>query len=480
MIKKLPEPTRAAETLPSFLDSSADTDTTGVETLAETIDEPTDADGVAADDTVATDETAAVTEEPPAAESTPPAEESPRQRDRRPARPTGGSLALGLGLVALMGAPASLFVPTLATYGFTPNLLFVLGALLAAAGMTQRHVGRMQQRLDEAENRRRADATAVNQNLQLLVDDSQRDKVPAQGEELQQLMLQLQRQDEKINNLTKAIKMYGKPLMEISEQSTEVTSTLATVKHQVDGASDTTRKALEGLATQVRGAATGKDLADISAAVKQLAARVDSTAGTKSPTFSLEPLQQQLGRLEVSVAAIAQRLEDNEVRKSLLRLEEATQKGRDTLQELVKGDGIRQAADRLQNRVDTATKSLADGLAQLRDGNLGGLETAVRDIQREVTGVATTVAQINATVKNGLRPTNVAAPAAATPSPAAPAPAPTAAPAPATATPAPTTAAAPAAAAADAAGAAGYQTGTRTSGGKNVLGAIAKLKQMKS
>jgi hypothetical protein len=426
---------------------------------------------------------------------------------------TGGMLSMALGFVSLVAAPLTGFAPELADYGFTPHLFFLLGALLFGAGVTQRHISRMQQRLEEADQRRRREADLVQQNLQRLVDGAHADKPPAQGEELQHVLLAMQRQDEKINNLTKAIKMYGKPLMEISEQGTELTSALTNVKALVEGCTESTRQGINRLEAQVRSTGHGKEVAELGAALQKVAGQVDTigknkdgaevaaslqklvaqvdtlgkskdgaevaaslqklaaqveTLGKKSPAVSFEPVQQHLGRLEVSLAAVAQRLEDSEVRKSLLRLEETTQKGRDALQELLRGDGMRAATEQMQKRVDAAAKGLADGLAQLREGNLGGLESAVRDIQREMASVATTVAQIQATVKNGLR----AAPAAAAaPTAAAPAPATTTA-------AAPTAPAAPAAPAGDAASG-GYATGARSTGSKNVLGAIAKLKQMK-
>lgn len=479
-MKNLPEPTRAVDNLPAFLDSHSDADTTGGtradEAVHEATDEPVPADGEGGGDA------AAAASEVPAAASAdaadPDAPPSPARRRREEpgttsAKRTGGTLATMLGILALLGSPVAAFAPALATYGVTPNLTFVLGALLVAAGMTQRHVGRLQQRLEEAESNRREDASAVRANLQQLVDDTQREKAPAQGEELQHVLLSLQRQDEKVNNLTKAIKMYGKPLMEIAGQSTELAGALPTIKALVEGGTESARQGINRLEAQLRAATTSKDLTEMNASLQRLAQRVEAIANT-SQTVSLEPLQQQLGRLEIAVGAVAQRLEDSEVRKSLLRLEDATQKGREAVQELLRGDSVRQATAQLQSRVEAATKGLADGLTQLRDGNLGGLENSVREIQREVATVATTVAQINAAVKGGVRL------AANAPAPApAPVPETSAVAATAGAAPAPTAKAAttpPAAAEATS----GYQTGTRTSGGKNVLGAIAKLKQMKS
>jgi uncharacterized protein YoxC len=281
----------------------------------------------------------------------------------------------------------------------------------------------------------------------------------------------VQRQDDKVNNLTRAIKMYGKPMMEIANQGTDLAGSVAAVKTLVEGGSESARQAMVRMETQLRTnqASHKQELGELQQSLLKLVTRIDqlNTGGDAG----LAPLQQKLGQLEVSIAAIAQRLEDSEVRKSLLRLEEVASKERDTLQQLLRGDAVRQASTELQGQIDKTTRGLTEGLAQLRDNNLGGIETAVREIQREVSGVATSLSQMNAAMKNGMRPATAAAPTptVAPAAPAAPTGTPSAAPA-ATAT--------PTAAASGEGG--GYQTGTRATPSKNVLGAIAKLKQMKT
>ncbi len=468
-MKRTPETKRSADTLPTFLDNQTE-DTVATEMFVEGAEsDPPPAEPEASVTTGEAENAAAVATEP----ASPPESAKSTASRRSRAQAAGsmhssGKLGMGLGVATLLMAIATCVPTDLAAFaarnGVQPNILFVLGALLVAAGATQRHIGRLQRRLDDTENRRQADADVVHQNLQQLVDDNERsnNKAPAEGEDLQHVLLSLQRQDEKINNLTKAIKMYGKPLMEISGQSSDVTSILGTIKTLVEGGAEASRQTLARMETQLRTPTSNKELAELNGAVQKLAARIEAL-GSKASAVSLEPVLQQLGRLEVAIAAVAQRLEDTEVRKSLLRLEETSQRGQQAVQELLRGDSMRQATAHLQERVDTASKGLSDGLAQLRDGNLGALEAAVRDVQREVSGVATTVAQINAAVKSGVRSANVSAAA-----PTAPTPTPVTTPSPAAAPTGGTTE-----------GGSGYQTGTRTTGSKNVLGAIAKLKQMK-
>lgn len=394
-----------------------------------------------------------------------------------------GVATIVLGGACLLVGVVTTMLPGLgdiaALSGIDPTGMLVLGTVLLAAGATWRHVLRLQVRFDESERSRREDAASLRQSLAVLVDAHRADldKPPAEGEELRHVLMSMQRQDEKINNLTKAIKMYGKPLMEITGQGTELAGGIAGLKALVEGSIEATQHAVEGVETTLRMQAGDKHGAELQQALQKVATRVEQLANAPKPP-SLEPLQQQFSRLEVTLAAVAQRLEDSEVRKSLLRLEETTQKGRESVQELLRGDLVKQSAVGLQEKIEKAAKGLAEGLTKLREGQLGSLEGTVREIQREVSGVATAVSQIQAALKSGARAAAAAAarekdaPSAQEAHAAKEAPAPKEKPAAAAAGPAP-------AADAPAGTGGGYKTGARSTGSKNVLGAIAKLKQMK-
>ncbi|MBL8749363.1 MAG: hypothetical protein JNK78_09385 [Planctomycetes bacterium] len=408
----------------------------------------------------------------------------PRNRKERTANAGSGSiggLLFGAALVAaavVLGvapiAPAAL--ESLSRLGVSSATLLVAGVVFLAAGSNRRHIAALQGRVDDLGGNTE-DVTSLREGMQFLVESqhASNERPPAAGEELQHVLIALQRQDEKINNLTKAIKMYGKPLMEISGQGTELSGAITHIRTAVEAGNEAAKQTFGRMEKQLEAqleaqTAPSKDAAAIQASLQKLHATMEAVQKKTGTMPTLEPLQQQVGRLEVAVAAIAQRVEDNELRKSLLRLEDATQKSREDVQQLLRGDGLQKATSQLQERLDKATGRLSDGLTQMRDGHLGGLESSLREIQREVSGVATSVAQIQAAVKAGGGRAAAAPTAAATPIAA-----PTPAPAPA----APTTPAVPAAAS-DAAGNTAYQTGTRSSAGKNVLGAIAKLKQMKT
>ena len=478
---KRPTDSRTTDSLPSFLDVNNE-----VEAIP--ADAPANAEmGSTASDTTSPPADALSTDNgPEPATMAPPAatlaQPSPRPRlGRSPRQRTPGKrlsmLAMVIGALFCAGSIGLCIVPgepaaELAQKPLPPQSLLVLGTILFVAGASQRRIGSLQQRLDDAEHQRAEGADALQQSLRdLVLAQHTNSEKPAAGEELQHVLVSMQRQEEKINNLTKAIKMYGKPLMEISGQSTELAGGLAQVKTAVEATNESTRQALARMEAQLRNhGAQKQDSGELQKALGEVASKIEAIGGKAGR--SLEPLQQQLGRLDVTVAAMSQRLEDSEVKKSLLRLEDATQKARDEVAVLVRGENMQKAAAQLQDRLDQATTRLAESLGQMRDGNLSGLQAAVRELQREIAGVATAVAQIQASVKGGLR-------AAATP------PAPTAG---ATSNSAcvertPESASTTALTATMADGkdsATGYQTGTRSSTGKNVFGAIAKLKQMKT
>jgi uncharacterized phage infection (PIP) family protein YhgE len=485
-MKRQAETRNSNDELPSFLDESSATTESGHGSDTTELDAATESSSAGESETSQpTFETEQVVEEEePTVDTlaTPPVRR-PSSSRRTPVanqpRAGGGGLGIGLGCIALVAAVALGAMPTnealnatLARFGLNPATLTVLGAVLVGSGTTRRRLGTLHGRIESASTQRGDGTEALQESLQFLVAAHQEssEKPPAAGEELQHLLIALNRQDEKINNLTKAIKMYGKPLMEISGQSTELAAGIAQVRTSIDTANESTRQTFSRLENQLRTTGSWKqDLAGLQESVQQLGKAMAAIESKPGAMPSFEPVTQQLQRIEVHVQAIGHRLEDNEVRKSLMRLEDTTLKANEDLKQLLRGESVEKASTHLQQRLESATARLNDGLNQMREGNLGGIETAIRDIQREVSGVATAVAQIQVAVKNGGTRT------------AAPAPAPMTASAP-TAPAAPTTPAATAApaTAASTPGDAGYQTGTRTSNSKNVLGAIAKLKQMKN
>lgn len=380
-----------------------------------------------------------------------------RRRNQVPgARPAGG-LAMTFGALATIAGLVTAALPA-ATAAMAnviaPHTVTLVGLAVFAIAAGRRRSSQLQARLMEMAAQGQQTADELRDTLaQLLAGQNGQNGTNSNSEgaaDMQHVMLSLQRQDQKINNLTKAIKMYGKPLMEIAGQGTELAGSVAQVRSLTEGAAESNRQAINRVEQLVRSSSGKNDLGD---------------------------LPEQVGKLQVTLAAMSQRLEDNEVRKSLVRVEDTTTQLRSHLETLLTGESIKSATAELQTNLTKATAELSNGIKQLQDGNLAGLETSVRDIQRELSGLATGMSQVQAAIKTNAR-------TAQAPQRTAPEATPTSQPAkaqssnspgsnhPSSSAPANTTATA-------AEDTDGYSTGKRKSTGKNVLGAIAKLKQMK-
>jgi predicted nucleic acid-binding Zn-ribbon protein len=352
----------------------------------------------------------------------------------------GATLTITGLLTAALPAATAVLAAVIA-----PQMITLVGLTVFAIATSQRRTSRLQRRLQALETDRNSADDELRDTLAQILHGQDSQEMNAAADDTQQLMLSLQRQDQKINNLTKAIKMYGKPLMELAGQGTELAGNVAHVKALIEGAAESTRQNVNRVEQLVRSDGGKTDLGDLPA---------------------------QFEKLQISLEAISQRIEDTEVRKSLVRVEDATTQLATQLEMLQRGDNVKAATTELQQSLGHATTSLRKGLEQMCEGNLAGLETSVKDIQRELTGLATAMLQVQAAMNSGAHvaanasqaaPVQAAASAAAT-----------------TPSSANTSNHAAPPASADDNDANGYTTGERKSGGMNVLGAIAKLKRMKN
>ncbi|HZN37189.1 MAG TPA: hypothetical protein VFD82_00210 [Planctomycetota bacterium] len=489
---KRPLDNRTNANLPRFLDeSTVEPDVDPAESQqyeAENgeLDEPT---GLIEDADVEPEVTADEDEAPQA---------QPEVGTRPPSGDVAGVVMMLLGVVLVVGSSV-LIATQQDVKGFSPQSLMLLGAVLFAASVTHRRVVAQHSRREATEVLSSIDNEALLQitlSLQSLADAHRQGGLPLAADDLQQVNRALQRQDEKINNLTKAMKMYGKPLMEITGQGAELYSSLAVVKTAVEAGGEAANKALARIEQQLRAHDTQKPAIspELLASLTKATAKIASLE--EKSDRALEPLQKQIGRLEStfgaalekienndsskrlqriesSVGAAMEKIENNDSNKRLQRIEEATKKAREDVQELLRGPDVEKVVAQLQDRLDKATARLADGIQKMREDSIAELASQIREVQREITGLAKSVAQVQAAVRNGA--VRAEAPAPTWLGPASAAPQPTA---PTPSSPPP---------AAPAAGAAGvtptatgeYQTGKRATSSKNVLGAIAKLKQMK-
>jgi hypothetical protein len=441
-----------------------------------------------------------------AAEPEPEAEKPPPRlrRERRRAAPANaarrgrmgrifGLLCLGGGVVLTVLAGQGRVPALLTAWGLDASVLLALGSIAYVLGAMQRQTALGQVRFDTLGYEQQEGQLDMQASLAWLVEQQQQhlNRPPAEGEELAQVLLALERQDEKVSNLSRAMKMYGKPMSEIANQGADVAAQVSQLRSNLESVVESLQQGLQRLEAATRGKAI--DLGPLErqgAETAQDLKRTLTAFGERLPDKGA--LQQQLVRVEASVQAVSQRLEDSDVRKSLLRLEEVAKQHGKKLDELAPAATLTQETHKLERQLDSSVGKLGNALDQLRSKDVAGLENTVREIQREISGLATAVAYVQQAVKTGLRAAP-AAPAPSAPAPAAPAMAPAATPS------APTSGAAVVAAAIarDAAAAASKpsidttglddaqagvaqnKTGARASTGKNVLGAIAKLKQMK-
>jgi hypothetical protein len=385
-----------------------------------------------------------------------------RRRQKVPAvRPAGG-LGMTFGAFTTIAGLVTAALPA-ATAAMAsvvaPHTVTLLGLAVFAIAAGRRRSSQLQARLMEMEVQGQQTADELRDTLaQLLAGHNGTNSTNSNADsaaDMQHVMLSLQRQDQKINNLTKAIKMYGKPLMEIAGQGTELAGSVAQVRSLTEGAAESNRQAINRVEQLVRSSSGKNDLGD---------------------------LPEQVGKLQVSLAAMSQRLEDNEVRKSLVRVEDATTQLRSHLETLLTGETVKSATAELQTSLTKATAELSNGIKQLQDGNLAGLETSVRDIQRELSGLATGMSQVQAAVKSGARVAQAPQPTAPEATATSQAAKVQSANNPSSSNPGsdnPGSSAAAGTTATAEVETAGYSTGKRKTTGKNVLGAIAKLKQMK-
>jgi hypothetical protein len=294
----------------------------------------------------------------------------------------------------VLGPSVQTILEPLQAAGITPFAVAVAGMLVAVLG-SLRAAGENR----AAQNAWRLDQ--LEQGMQALL-PGQSDQIGEAGH----LLVALQRQDEKLNNLTRATKLYGKPLAEVAEQVHEI----AQAQSKLD-----------------------LDVANLERAMQDASAAVRAHV-----TERVDTLLRAVERLEEAVA----------------EAKPETGAGSAWTREEAKAD----LADAV-TQVRSALLEL-DASTPQQPVALDGLEDAVTTIQREIQTLATSLARIEAQRPAGIQLAKDGP--AAHPEVAPPAPP------------------APAGQGGGVGDLAQSIAGARKATGKNVLGAIAKLKSMRS
>lgn len=349
-------------------------------------------------------------------------------------------LALG-GLSAMLDGTARQVLLDAAEFGLGPRSLVVAGIALFTIGLVQSEFARRA----VADNRR---YQGLDRSLRQIADvvtaKSTSTASPADA-----LRAEFDRLDEKIANLTRATKLYGTPLLEISNQVSDLANRL----QDVLAIEPKLREAIGEVGSQLAGERTA-GVAD--GAIAELQRTVEGSRDRA-----------------VEAGTLAKRAADavDELQFELMTMVQTAQ---EDLRRAI-GDGAERTCKTLGDDLAKACRTIDAASAQTGGApDLGPLTQSLAQIQREVTALATVVARLEQ------RPVQVAAAPASTSqsSPVTPmsstlAAAPQEAPA-AAATPAPT----PATTGSGDANATKI-AGARQTNNKNVLGAIAKLKSMR-
>jgi hypothetical protein len=334
---------------------------------------------------------------------------------------------LGLaGAVLAAAQPAALagLHDALMRIGFTPSLLLGfgmaacgIGTLLGRQLQQTEHIARITNSVHELITV--ADQVDATTRALHAADDA-RTATAMSGDEFGQVLFALQRNEEKLINLTKATKTFGKPLIEMTSQVADAAAQAAQSQSLIQALRVSTENGMGKLEEALRkqDGQTPAETAALRTALEQLRTDVQGKLDTAlrevkaSPDAVQRQLQSLSGTLEGKLTSLAQRLHDD---------------------------------------LEGVSKDLAGKLAELGKGgkdvavNLGPVQNAIAELRRDLQSLGSST---------GRSATAAAAPAAT------PGPAPAEEPPPAS-------------------GLASSIAGERNSKGGNVLGAIAKLKKLR-
>ena len=209
-------------------------------------------------------------------------------------------------LMASLAAPAKMavFLESLRTAGLTPTALVTIAVIVIGIAILRGRQANIELRVGDVEATLLDNDTGMSASLDYLVEAQEHhlDRPPASGEELERVLLVLQRQDEKVNNLTRAIKMYGKPLIEITKQMADVTARIEALRSSVGTIAETVDTS--GLETALAGISESLQ--------KQIGGELDKILSEVSKqdddtlTKTLAELKQEMSQMASSVQRLQQ------------------------------------------------------------------------------------------------------------------------------------------------------------------------------
>ena len=369
----------------------------------------------------------------------------PNERPAADARSIAGWIWTGLGAVATTAGATGIWLTlsnstaleaamaVMERMGLAPIHLLALGGLLLGLGSAARRQRRLHgyiAQLNAGQDLIGSIVSSVQAATRALQDaEARRNEQPASSEDMNYMRFELQRYDEKIVNLTKAMRSFGAPVMEISKQLGDTAHLLSQQKTSLDELRSATearhaeldqalREELEGVAELTR-STTDRVTAEVKGTRGSVEQRVD-----KFESELRARLQEAVTAFEGQIAA-----HGRHVRESL--------------------EGLATRTEQNLAQVHKATAAVAPKV------DLASVEHALAAVQKELANLSGVV-QRQPVADRATGASSYASPPAASERPTA----------------SPSDAMPPS-------GVAQAIAGTRAAPAGNVLGAIARLKQMR-
>jgi DNA repair exonuclease SbcCD ATPase subunit len=222
-----------------------------------------------------------------------------------------GAACLMGGIVATVLQGSSSLTTSLRSVGLDAPVLLTIGAVLFVLSVVRRQHSLAQARYEQLAQAQNEKESELQGSVQYLVEQHQlsTERPPAEGEELQRVLIALERQDEKVGNLTKALKMYGKPLMEIAQQGNDLAAQLQQQKQQIEAIQATMQQGLAKVESAAKSLSV--DLTPLEQSFQKLASDLKQAMAAVAEKAPQDPqLMQALQRVETSIATIGKRFDD--------------------------------------------------------------------------------------------------------------------------------------------------------------------------
>ena len=210
--------------------------------------------------------------------------------------PTSSFLVLVAGVALAIAdylAPQTVLVVTepLNAAGFTPGLVVALGTVLVVATRLLSRVHDLQRQLTDHADWVYDSAAATDETFDILIDSQEQVDHQRSGalEGLNQVADAIAQQDQKIAGLANTLRMYGKPLSEVSRHVTELSARSKATAAELESLTASLHGALEQTVQEVSG---------------NIASLIEQAPTDKGAVAALEEARAVSGQLSQDIAQI--------------------------------------------------------------------------------------------------------------------------------------------------------------------------------